>query len=102
MNIIVIMLDSFRTDHMGAYAGDHAKAKTPHIDRFAQEALLFNQAYTGSFPTLPCRRDLFTGRWGHPFHTWNALERAPQTMGGNIPAGRLRDRSDLRHAHVYD
>jgi len=80
MNIIVIMLDSFRTDHMGAYAGDHAKAKTPHIDRFAQEALLFNQAYTGSFPTLPCRRDLFTGRWGHPFHTWNALEKAPQTM----------------------
>jgi len=80
MNIIVIMLDSFRTDHIGAYAGDQTKAKTPHIDRFAQEALVFNQAYTGSFPTLPCRRDLFTGRWGHPFHTWSALERGPQTM----------------------
>lgn len=80
MNVIVIMLDSFRTDHMGAYAGEQAKAKTPHIDRFADEALVFDQAYTGSFPTLPCRRDLFTGRWGRPFHTWEALERTPQTM----------------------
>lgn len=80
MNIITIMLDSLRTDHLGAYAGDLSRALTPHIDRFAEDALVFEKAYTGSFPTLPCRRDLFTGRWGHPFNTWGEMERNVPTM----------------------
>ncbi|MBT5875990.1 MAG: sulfatase [Candidatus Latescibacteria bacterium] len=80
MNIITIMLDSLRTDHLGAYAGDLSRAQTPHIDRFAEESLVFDRAYTGSFPTLPCRRDLFTGRWGHPFNTWDEMERDVPTM----------------------
>jgi len=84
MNIIVIMLDSFRTDHLGIYAGDSSKAETPHINRFAQEALVFDRAYTGSFPTLPCRRDLFTGRWGRPFNTWDEMERDLPTMAGTF------------------
>ncbi len=57
MNIIVIMLDSFRADHLGIYAGDGSNEETPHINRFAQEAQVFARAYTGSFPTLPCRRN---------------------------------------------
>lgn len=35
MNLIVIMLDSLRTDHVGAYMDGQAKAKTPNMDRFA-------------------------------------------------------------------
>ena len=75
MNIICVMLDSLRTDHVGAY-GD--RARTPNMDRIARESLVFSKAYSGSFPTLPCRRDLFTGRWGHPFNTWDKME-------GNLP-----------------
>jgi arylsulfatase A-like enzyme len=80
MNLIVVMMDSLRIDHVGAYAGDRARAKTPNMDRFAAESLLFENAYVGSFPTLPCRRDLFTGRWGHPFNTWSEMERNLPTM----------------------
>ena len=75
MNLIVVMMDSLRTDHVGAYVNGKAKARTPNMDRFAEQALLFENAYVGSFPTLPCRRDLFTGRWGHPFNTWDEMER---------------------------
>jgi arylsulfatase A-like enzyme len=95
MNVICIMLDSLRTDHVGAYGGDHtggadtaawpggagrARAQTPAMDRFAESALLFDRAYAGSFPTLPCRRDLFTARWGHPFNTWDEMERDRPTL----------------------
>jgi arylsulfatase A-like enzyme len=57
MNVICIMLDSLRTDYVGAYMNGKAHAKTPNMDRFAEEAVVFDKAYAGSFPTLPCRRD---------------------------------------------
>jgi arylsulfatase A-like enzyme len=80
MNLICVMMDSLRTDYVGAYADGAAKAKTPNMDRFAEQSLTFENAYVGSFPTLPCRRDLFTGRWGHPFNTWDQMERDLPTM----------------------
>ena len=86
MNLIVIMLDSLRTDYVGAYMKGQAKARTPNMDRFAREAVVFDKAYAGSFPTLPCRRDLFTGRWGHPFNTWDRMERDVPTLAGRLRA----------------
>jgi len=80
VNVIVVMLDSLRMDHVGAYRDGRAKARTPAMDRFAETALVFDNAYAGSFPTLPCRRDLFTGRWGRPFNTWSEMERDLPTM----------------------
>ena len=72
MNVICVMLDSLRADHVGAY-GDAGQGR-PNMDRIARESLVFSKAFSGSFPTLPCRRDLFTGRWGHPFNTWDKME----------------------------
>ena len=86
MNVICIMLDSLRTDYVGAYMDGNAKAETPNMDRFAEEAVVFDKAYVGSFPTLPCRRDLFTGRWGHPFNTWDEMERDLPTVATRLRA----------------
>ena len=86
MNVICIMLDSLRTDYVGAYMDGNAKAETPNMDRFAAEAVVFDKAYVGSFPTLPCRRDLFTGRWGHPFNTWDEMERDLPTVATRLRA----------------
>ena len=36
--------------------------RTPHIDRFAEQALVFDRAYAGSFPTIPMRTDMITGK----------------------------------------
>ncbi|MFH1550614.1 MAG: sulfatase-like hydrolase/transferase, partial [Planctomycetota bacterium] len=61
MNFIVVVSDTFRRDHLGCYGNKWIS--TPHIDRFASKALLFERAYTGSFPTVSHRRDLLTGRF---------------------------------------
>ena len=37
---------------------------------------VFDRAYTGSFPTLPCRAELFTGRFIYTYLNWGPL---PQT-----------------------
>jgi arylsulfatase A-like enzyme len=65
MNIILIILDSLRQDHVGAYGNDWIK--TPHLDAFAREAVLFTRCYPESLPTLPVRRALHTGLRTFPY-----------------------------------
>jgi arylsulfatase A-like enzyme len=72
LNVIGIMLDSFRKDHLGCYGNKWIK--TPNLDRFAADATVFNHAYAEGLPTLPVRTALFTGRYTLPFRFWQPLE----------------------------
>ena len=38
-NVILIMNDTFRRDHLGCYGSQ--RAHTPNLDRFAEQAALF-------------------------------------------------------------
>ncbi len=65
MNIILVILDSLRKDHVGAYG--NTWIETPHLDAFAREAVTFTRAYPESLPTLPVRRALHTGLRTYPY-----------------------------------
>ena len=71
MNFIVVTVDTLRYDFIGANGNDWVQ--TPNLDRFAQQATCFDRTYAGSFPTVPYRTDVFTGRFGEPFHPWAPL-----------------------------
>ncbi|HUS79901.1 MAG TPA: sulfatase [Armatimonadota bacterium] len=58
MNFILICCDSLRQDHLGVYDG---LAKTPNLDRFAEECAVFTRLRSEALPTVPCRRSLQTG-----------------------------------------
>ncbi|MBD3181539.1 sulfatase-like hydrolase/transferase [Candidatus Poribacteria bacterium] len=60
MNIIVIITDSLRVDHVGCY-GSHVK--TPNLDRLAAEGTKFLHAYSENLPTMPTRRGWWTGKY---------------------------------------
>jgi arylsulfatase A-like enzyme len=66
MNLVLVILDSFRKDHIGAYGNPWIH--TPHLDAIAKESVLFTEAYPESLPTLPVRRALHTGQRVYPFH----------------------------------
>lgn len=66
MNIILVIFDTLRKDHVGAYGNDWIQ--TPNLDAFAREATVFTRAYPESLPTLPVRRALHTGKRTYPFH----------------------------------
>jgi arylsulfatase A-like enzyme len=72
MNVIVIMADSWRFDYLGCYGNDWIK--TPNIDKFAQESILFENAYAEGCPTVPTRKTLFTGRYTLPASGWSPLQ----------------------------
>ena len=84
MNVIVIVLDSFRQDHIGFYNNGQAPfpgveaCKTPNIDAFAREAVVFDNAYPEALPTMPVRMQLMTGQRTLPCRSWEPL--APQDV----------------------
>jgi len=71
MNFIIIVSDTFRRDHLGCYGNPWIS--TPHIDAFAASAQVFENAFSASFPTVPHRRDVMTGRFTATYTPWAPL-----------------------------
>ncbi|MGD9497010.1 MAG: sulfatase [Armatimonadota bacterium] len=73
MNVIVIVADSFRKDHLGCYS--NGWIATPALDALAAGACIIDGAYADSLATVPCRTSMMTGRVCFPFRPWQPLER---------------------------
>jgi len=79
MNIILIVSDTLRYDCVGYHGVDpyrwdiRDRPRTPHIDRFAAQSLVFDRAYTGSFPTIPMRSEMLSGKLTFPYRGWTPL-----------------------------
>ena len=79
MNVVFIVLDSFRQDHVSLYNGGVAPfsgidpCRTPNIDAFAEEAVVFDNAYPEALPTIPIRCQLMTGQRTLHSRGWQPL-----------------------------
>ena len=60
MNILFLMSDEHRPDVAG-FAGNDI-IRTPNLDRLAQDAVVFDNAYTPSPICVPARHALMNGR----------------------------------------
>ncbi len=59
-DIVVIVLDTVRADHLGVYGYD--RDTTPNLDAWAQAARVYENAWTDSPWTLPAHASMFTGK----------------------------------------
>lgn len=57
--ILLISVDTLRSDHLPAYGYEHVD--TPHIDALRRDAVLFARAYSHSPITLPSHTSMLTG-----------------------------------------
>ena len=85
MNVIWIVADTFRRDHIGAYG--NRTIRTPSLDALAAKSVRFDGHYAGGFPTMPTRADHATGRWTMSFMGWEALPENVTTLA-EILAGQ--------------
>ena len=69
MNLIIICLDTFRADVIGA-GKKLSDVETPYLDRFAEESVCFTRAFGEGQPTLQMRRSAMTGMRSFPWR-WN-------------------------------
>ncbi|HEX7833477.1 MAG TPA: sulfatase-like hydrolase/transferase [Thermoanaerobaculia bacterium] len=58
--IIIISIDTLRSDHLPAYG--YAKIKTPAIDALRSDSILYERAYSHSPLTLPSHASILTGQ----------------------------------------
>lgn len=57
-NVILVSVDPLRQDHLGVYGYD--RETTPSIDRLAEDAYIFDNAFTHSTHTMPATFTTFT------------------------------------------
>ncbi|SKA67458.1 sulfatase [Desulfobaculum bizertense] len=93
-NVVFIMLDTLQFNYLGCYGNE--TIKTPNIDRFARQSVLFENAYSEGLPTVPVRRALMTGRFTLPYGGWKPLA-GDETTVTDILWGR-----NMQTALVYD
>ncbi|MCY2929746.1 MAG: sulfatase [Planctomycetota bacterium] len=80
MNVILIVTDTWRRDHMGCYGNLHIR--TPHLDELAKRSAVFDNAWCGSYTTLPHRNDVVTGRYDFPWRGWSGPGAGERTLPG--------------------
>ena len=78
MNVIWIVADTFRQDHLGAYG--KKPILTPSLDTLAAKSTLFTRHYAAGFPTMPTRADHALGRWTMSFMGWEPLPADATTL----------------------
>lgn len=78
-NVIIVVLDSLRQDHVSFYNKgervfkDVPACKTPNLDKFAKESIVFYNAYPSGLPTIPVREELMTGQFTLPYKPWSPM-----------------------------
>lgn len=84
-NVIFILVDALRKDHVGLYGYD--RNTTPNIDNFSQDTVVFTKAISQSSWTIPAVASLFTalfpsvhGTISHTENKLNVLDRKLVTM----------------------
>jgi arylsulfatase A-like enzyme/Tfp pilus assembly protein PilF len=85
-SILLISLDTTRADHLGCYG--YRAASTPHIDRWADEGVVFEQALSPVPITLPAHASILTGLFAHRHGVRDngiyGLPEGPETLPGRL------------------
>jgi arylsulfatase A-like enzyme len=93
LNLILLNVDTFRADNLECYGSQYVEC--PHLNRFAKDCVIFENAYPEVMPTIAIRRNLMTGRrilptYYHPQHEiiqapgWHQLYHEDVTMAETL------------------
>ena len=75
--MVLISIDTLRADHLATYG--YERVTGPEIDRFAEEALVFERAFAQAPTTLPSHMSIFTGLYPSRHGTVKSTGRLPDS-----------------------
>ena len=78
-DIIFIVLDTQRADRLSCYG--HTTKTSPNLDKFAEQAVLFQQAIAPAQWTIPTHASMFTGL----YPTAHQVTQSHQSLGADAP-----------------
>jgi len=77
-NVILIMCDALRADHLGCYG--YPKAQTSEIDELAEQGVRFHSAYSQSSWTKPSTATIFSGMYPSGHNTYLKPDILPDSV----------------------
>ncbi len=77
-NVIVIVVDTLRADHLPSYG--YAAGTTPNLDAFASDSIRFEQAFANASWTRPSFASIMTGRYPSSHATMAKSESLPDDV----------------------
>ena len=87
-NVLFIVVDTLRADHLPAYG--YENGSTPHLDRFAEDAVRYENAFANASWTRPSFASILSGRYASshgvmakPDALPDAVETLPETLHEN-------------------
>ncbi len=100
MNIVFFITDTFRYDNLSCYRA--TPVKTPRLDQFAERSHVFNNAYLGSFPTVPNRLDIMSGRFSCNEYHWCPLPKETVTVQQVLSASGIVTQMIADNPHLVE
>lgn len=100
MNVVLVISDTFRYDNLSCYGPD--PAQTPRLDGFARQSHVFTNAHLGSFPTIPNRLDVASGRFSFVDHEWCPLPADTVTLQQVLSASGVTTQLICDNPHMVE
>ncbi|MEU3478222.1 sulfatase [Streptomyces sp. NPDC033754] len=100
MKAIMVMFDSLNRRMLPPYGSDWTHA--PNFARLAERAVTYDNAYAGSLPCMPARRELHTGRHNFLHRSWGPLEPFDDSMPELLSQNGVYTHLASDHPHYWE
>lgn len=100
MKAIMVMFDSLNRRLLPPY-GD-AWTHAPNFARLAERTATFDNAYAGSMPCMPARREIHTGRYNFLHRSWGPLEPFDDSMPELLKRAGVHTHLASDHPHYWE
>lgn len=100
MKAIMVMYDSLNRALLQPYGCDWTL--TPNFRRLAEKSVRFDNAYVGSLPCMPARRELHTGRPCFLHRSWGPLEPFDDSMPELLKKNGVYTHLVSDHIHYWE
>lgn len=100
MKAIFVCFDTLNRHMLPPYGGDWVHA--PNFSRLAQRSITFDNAYVGSMPCIPARRELHTGRYNFLHRSWGPLEPFDASMPEILTQHGVYTHLVSDHGHYWE
>lgn len=99
INVLMVTFDAFRADNLASYGG--TANLTPSMDRFADESIVFRNAYVAGQATPSSFASAFTGRYPFKvFRGWRLLD--TQTLARVFDSNGYRTAAFMNNMQLVD
>lgn len=100
MRTIVFLFDSLNRRYLSSYGCEWTH--TPNFQRLAEHCVTFDNAFVGSMPCIPARRELHTGRYNFFHRSWGPMEPYDDSMPAILRDNGIHSHITTDHHHYFE